>query len=86
MPNPMTLEHIDRMSPDEERRFIKVFESQLTFDDGAEARSHLAAGRPIVYSDSSTPEGHVIRKYPDGKLELVNYKTGTPQLVKVLKP
>lgn len=40
-------------------------------DDGQAAKSHLAAGRPIYYCEDVYPD-HMVRKWPDGRLELVN--------------
>jgi hypothetical protein len=40
-------------------------------DDGAEARRHLAAGRPIYYVEPGTPKGLVVRESPDGRKDLV---------------
>lgn len=42
-------------------------------DDGAAARTHLAAGRPIYYGDADTPCGLVIKEYSDGRKELVRF-------------
>ena len=39
-------------------------------DDGAEAKRILAAGRAIYISDDAFP-GQVIKKYPDGRREIV---------------
>ena len=39
-------------------------------DDGAAAKSHLAAGRPIYYCEDAYPN-YMIRKWPDGRRELV---------------
>lgn len=38
-------------------------------DDGAAAKAHLAAGHPIYYFDDAL-QGNV-RKWPDGRCELV---------------
>ena len=40
-------------------------------DDGAEAASHLAAGRPIYFTEPSTPKGLVVRQNPDGRRDLM---------------
>ena len=40
-------------------------------DDGAAAKTILAAGRPIHIRRDDTPPGWVIRKFPDGREELV---------------
>ncbi len=39
-------------------------------DDGQAAKAHLAGGRPIYYCESAYPN-HMIRKWPDGRRELV---------------
>jgi hypothetical protein len=48
-------------------------EAALRREDGSAAREHLAAGFPIYYSDDGTPVGAVIKKYPDGRRELVRF-------------
>jgi|GEM_PF-1854101 hypothetical protein len=47
------------------------FEAALANDDGQAAQEHLAAGRAIYYRDAQHPEG-LIRKYPDGRKQLVS--------------
>ena len=42
-------------------------------DDGAVSHSHLRSGLPIYYSETDTPEGAVIKEYPDGRRELVRF-------------
>lgn len=49
---------------------IDELERGLAHDDGSAARSHLVAGRPIYYGDDCWPK-EVVRKYPDGRMELV---------------
>lgn len=39
-------------------------------DDGQAAKAHLAAGRPITYCDDLYPDT-MIRKWPDGRRELI---------------
>ena len=46
-------------------------ERAITDDDGLAAKQHLAAGRPIYYGDSDFPEG-LVKKYPDGRRQLVS--------------
>jgi hypothetical protein len=60
-------ETLDHMTAAQERAFLR----DLVRDDGAAARMHLAAGRPITYCEADTPADHVIREYPDGRRELV---------------
>jgi len=53
-------------------------------DDGQAAKSHLAAGRPIYNYDDVHQNG-VIRKWPDGRRELVTVdEAGTFIFIKVL--
>jgi hypothetical protein len=47
------------------------FEAALANDDGLAAQEHLAAGRAIYYRDAQQPDG-LIRKYPDGRKQLVS--------------
>lgn len=46
-------------------------EHAIRFDDGLDAKSHLAAGRSINYGDSRYP-GQIIKEYPDGRKQLVD--------------
>ncbi|MHB8254544.1 MAG: hypothetical protein ACYDEV_12815 [Acidiferrobacter sp.] len=47
-----------------------AFAKALGCEDGRAAKAHLAAGRPIYYSDERYP-GHVIKKFPDGRKQLI---------------
>ncbi|WP_267665870.1 hypothetical protein [Escherichia coli] len=40
------------------------------------------SGVPIYYAERNTPEGCVIKEYPDGRKELVSFMTGTEKTVK----
>ncbi|HBR5516541.1 TPA: hypothetical protein ACWS6R_000084 [Klebsiella pneumoniae] len=51
---------------------------------GAAARAHLAAGRAIYYSEDATPEGLLIKEYPDGRRELVKFDEGGDIIIKAL--
>ena len=50
-----------------------AMEIALRSEDETAAREHLAAGFPIYYSDARTPEGTLIKEYPDGHRELVRF-------------
>ncbi|EEQ2490346.1 hypothetical protein GSG79_004268 [Escherichia coli] len=63
-----------------ERELVKEFERQ----DNSAVLENLAAGHPVVFREPNTPAGHVIRKYPDGRRELLRYERGTPIVVKDL--
>lgn len=51
-------------------------------DDGAAAKSHLVAGRPIYYCEDAYPN-YMIRKWPDGRRELVTLTSMAEILVVV---
>jgi len=46
------------------------------------AREHLATGFPIYYRDRSTPAGLEIKKYPDGRRELVRFKRSGDEVIR----
>ncbi len=71
---------LDRMTPEQERHF----ESQLEQDDGTEMRRVLRAGVPVYYTRDDTPPGCVIKEYPQGRKELVDFSTGDEILVSLL--
>ena len=37
----------------------------------------------IYYAEKNTPEGCVIKEYPDGRKKLVSFMTGTEKVVKI---
>lgn len=54
-------------------------------DDGQAAKSHLADGRPIYYCEDAYPDA-MLRKWPDGRRELVTYDAdGILQVLMPLK-
>jgi len=59
---------------------MKTF-PELERDDDSEAREQLAAGHPMVYREASTPAGHVIKKYPDGRRELVRFHRAGDEVI-----
>jgi len=73
---------IDTMTADQERAFLRALERSID----ADAKAHLAAGASIVYREQTTPPGHIIRKYPDGRRELLCYVDGHAAVVRELPP
>ncbi|PWC76918.1 hypothetical protein [Azospirillum sp. TSH64] len=73
----LTPGNLDRMTPEQER----LLESQLEQDDGAEMRRVLRAGVPVYYTKDDTLPGCVIKEYPDGRTELIDFSTGDERLV-----
>lgn len=69
----LPIENLDRMSPEEERLFMERFDTMLAEEDDSAAREHLAAGQPIYYCEDDTPDRYVIKEYPDGRKELVDF-------------
>lgn len=54
-------------------------------DDGAAAKKHLAAGRPIYYQDDKIAPDQLIREWPGGALEVVDMDTnGDLQVIRTL--
>jgi len=41
------------------------------------ANGLLARGRTVSYREKDTPAGHVIRRYPDGRIETVRIDLGS---------
>lgn len=54
----------------DEDKFWRAFEKTLAFDDGAAAKEHLAAGRPITYRDPQHAN-QLVREWPDGRREVI---------------
>lgn len=52
-------------------------------DDSA-AREHLAAGFPIYYRAPTTPPGLQVKKYPNGRRELVRFHRSGDEVIRVL--
>lgn len=70
---------------------IEEDEGDLTYalaealrDSGQAARKHLESGRSIVYVEEDTPEGCLIREFPDGRRVLVRPVGGKEQSLKEL--
>ncbi len=61
-------------------KIARILESDS--DDGQAAKSHLAAGRPIYYCEDAYPN-YMIRKWPDGRRELVTLTSRDEILVVV---
>lgn len=45
----------------------------LAQEDGRAAEEHLAAGFPIYFREAGTPEGLVVKQFPDGRREFVYF-------------
>lgn len=52
--------------------------------DSSAAREHLDAGFPIYYVEDDTPEGLLIKMWPDGRRELVRFDEAGDEVVRVL--
>lgn len=61
---------VDSMTEAEESRFMAAFTQALKTDPGDAAAAHLAAGRPVYYSDKRFPGG-IVKEHPDGRRQLV---------------
>jgi hypothetical protein len=81
----LPVEKLSQMTPEQERQFWEQFEYDLDSDIGEAAQQHLAAGRPIYYGDP-TYAGHVVKQYPDGRRQLVDFdlRTGMETVIRDL--
>jgi hypothetical protein len=64
---PCVLSDLEEM---DDRTFDAVILRAIRRDDGAAARSHLEAGRPIYYCDDAVPS-RMVREWPNGHKEIV---------------
>lgn len=85
MSKSLSLETLEFMSEEEEAAFMEVFDAEIASDDGEEARSHLAAGRPITYWEEDIPSELLKREYPSGRIEVVDFHTNPERVVRVIK-
>ena len=61
-----------------------AFAEALSHDDGRATKAHLAAGRPIYYSDECYV-GYVIKKFPGGRKQLITIsRTGQETVIRDL--
>ena len=65
---------IDRPTPQALDEHLKR-RARLTNRDAADGL--LARGRAVSYRENDTPAGHVIRRYPDGRIEIVKIDLGS---------
>jgi hypothetical protein len=69
-----------------EKEIDDMLEAMATddWDAGAEI---LAQGHPVVYREKDTPKGHVLKEYPNGRIELikVDMHGNNDEVVKVLE-
>jgi hypothetical protein len=81
----LRVEHLSKMTPEQERQFWEQFECDLDSDIGEAAKAHLAAGHPIYYGDPAYP-GSVVKQYPDGRRQLVRFErpSGTETVIRDL--
>jgi len=64
--------------------FARAIEHFASTTQGEAAKELLAKGIPIYYSEDDTPEGLIIKEYPDGKRELVRFRRDGDEVIKTL--
>lgn len=74
------------MTPVDDAVFWEAAVAELVPDEGEAVRAHLAAGRFVSYRKPDTPPGHVIRRFPDGRRELVRIDRDGDAVVAQLPP
>jgi hypothetical protein len=52
------------------------FKRRARRTNGDAAARLLAGGRAVSYREKDTPAGHVLRKHPDGRIEIVKIDLG----------
>lgn len=72
------------MTESEYEAWDRDFISALEAGDDSAARASLAAGIPIYYREEDTPIPGVIKKYPDGRRELVTFVSGSEEFLREL--
>lgn len=54
---------------------------ELVDGDDSAVRALLAEGVPIYYEEDDTPEGLLIKEYPDGRRELVRFRRDGDEVI-----
>ncbi len=52
------------------------FKRRARQPSGEAAKRILARGRAVFYREGDTPPGHVVRRHPDGRTEIVRIDLG----------
>ena len=61
-----------------------VIAAGLERDGDFAVREHFAAGRAVYTWEEGTPEGLVIKRYPDGRRELVRHHREGDEVIRPL--
>jgi hypothetical protein len=72
------------MTEEEYEAWDRDFIAALWAGDDSASRASLAAGVPIYYAEEDTPHDCVIKKYPDGRRELVTFVNGQEMFMRAL--
>jgi hypothetical protein len=78
----LNIENLDQMAPAEAHTFWAEFAAELANDNGQAAKEHLQAGRAIYLCEDDTPAGLVVKEYPDGRRELVQFDQDGEKVVR----
>ena len=82
----LEVENVDQVTPEQTSEFWELFTARIARDNGAAAREHLAAGRPIYYCEDTTPEGISIKEFPDGHRQLVRFDAEGEHVIRTIAP
>lgn len=63
-----------------------VISEGLKRDGDFAVREHFAAGRSVYTWEDDTPPGLTIKRYPDGRRELVRHRREGDEIVRALLP
>ena len=73
------------MTEAEYEAWDRDFIAALWAGDDSASKASLAAGVPIYYAEEDIPHDCVIKKYPDGRRELLTMEDGREKLVRHLE-
>lgn len=59
----------------------KMFEEKAKHPSGLSAKRDLSLGHWISYREKDTPPGHVLRKHPGGRIELIKVDLAMKQVL-----
>lgn len=71
---------IKQSEADDEEEFAAFLEAAILHDDNVVAE-HFAAGHPVYSIEAGTPQGCVVKRFPDGRRELIRLDAAGNEIV-----
>ena len=82
----LAFENLSNMSNAEASLFWSKLTQEMMVGEDSAARETLAVGRPVYYREKDTPAGLSLKKYPDGRIELVKLTMDSETVIRQVKP